>query len=217
LGSLLPQEGEGLHLPPELEDLLDDAGEHGPLNLRALRAFNMHQLQSVRSWPDESFVQPFAAGDYGYIPGGSMDLAKFVLLGNIQDSEYRKEIAQVVGKAECKLFRSEHDPVICHRSSPPMATSSISDERECWLIPLPLSGMTSARVSYEMRLNPIEHARGFLVAHGASLASKHGVDAQDLILGMSWGHFNTLEHTPILIIERSSTSDPVPALPPLPS
>jgi hypothetical protein len=107
LRSLLPREGEGLYLSPELEDLLDDAGEHSPLDLRALRAFNMHQLQSYRSWPDKSLVQPFAAGDYGYIPGGSMDLANFVLLGNIQDSEYRKEITQVVGKAECKLFGSD--------------------------------------------------------------------------------------------------------------
>jgi hypothetical protein len=218
LRSLLPHRGEGLYLPPELEDLLDDAGEHSPLNLLTLRAFGMHQFQFTRPLSDESLVQPFAAGDYGYIPGGSMDLANFVLLGNIQDSEYRKEITQVVGKAECKLFGSEHDPVICHRSSPPMTTSSISDERECWLIPLSLSGfMDDVRVSYEMRLNPVEHARELLVAHGASLASKHGVEAQDLILGMSWGHFNTLEHTPILIIERSSTSDPVPALPPLPS
>jgi hypothetical protein len=176
----------------------------------------MHQLQSVRSWPDEAFVQPFAAGDYGYISDGSMDFANFVLLGNIQDSEYRKEITQVVGKAECKLFGSEHDPVICHRSSPPMTTSSISDERECWLIPLSLSGfMDDVRVSYEMRLNPVEHARELLVAHGASLASKHRVEAQDLILGMSCGHFNALEHTDVLTFGRSSTSDPVQARTPL--
>jgi len=65
LCSLLPREGEGLDLSPELEDFLDDAGEHSPLDLRALRAFNMHQLQSVRSWPDKPFVQPFTTGDYG--------------------------------------------------------------------------------------------------------------------------------------------------------
>ncbi|KAI0289122.1 hypothetical protein BC826DRAFT_636167 [Russula brevipes] len=182
LRSLLPQKGEGLHLPPELEDFLDDAGECGPLTLRALRAFNMDQLQFLRSWPDKSLVQPSAAGDYGYIPGGSTDLAKFVPLGNIQDSEYHKEITRVVGKAECTLFAPKHDPVICHRSSPPMATSSISDGTECWLIPLPPNRAPYVRVSYETRLNPVKHGRGFLVAHGASLASKHGVEAQDLIL-----------------------------------
>jgi hypothetical protein len=158
----------------------------------------MHQLQCSRSLPNESFVQPLAAGDYGYIPGGSMDLANFVLLGNIQDIEYRKEITQVVGKVECKLFGSRHDPVICHRSSPPMATSSISDERECWLVPLPPNEpLPVVRVCYETRLNPIKHAKEFLIVHGASLESKHGVEAQDLILGLSWGHFNTLERTPM--------------------
>jgi hypothetical protein len=182
LRSLLPQQGEGLHLPRELESLLDDAGEHIPLTLRALRAFNMDQLQFLRSWPDKSLVQPSAAGDYGYIPGGSTDLAKFVLLGNIQDSEYRKEVMQVVGKSECKLFMSEHDPVICHRSSPPVTTSSISDESVCWLVPLPPNGAPYVRVCYETRLNPVKHGREFLVAHGASLASKHGVEAKDLIL-----------------------------------
>jgi hypothetical protein len=152
----------------------------------------MHQFQFTRPLSDESLVQPFAAGDYGYIPGGSMDLANFVLLGNILDSEYRKEITQVVGNAECKLFRSERDPVICHRSTPPMATSSISDEKECWLVPLPRNG-SYVRVSYEMRLGPVKHAREFLIAHGASLASKHGVETQDLILGMSWVHLDTWE------------------------
>jgi len=183
LRSLLPREGEGLDLSPELEDLLDDADDNSPLNVCALRAFRMHQLQSYRSWFNMPFVQPLAAGDYGYIPGGSMDLAKFVLLGNITDNEYREEFTQVVGEAECKLFTSEHDPVSYHRSDPPMATSSISDERECWLVPLPLNGSTPiVCVSYEVWLNPIKHAREFLVAHGASLASKHRVEAQDLIL-----------------------------------
>jgi hypothetical protein len=184
LRSLLPQGGEGLHLPPGLEDLLDNAGEHSPLNFRALRAFGMHQFQFTRPLSNESLVQPFAAGDYGYFPGGSIDLENFVLLGNIQDSEYHKEIMQVIGNAECRLFMSEHDPVICHRNSPPMASSSISDKRECWLVPLPPNGSPNVRVAYEMRLNPVKRAPEFLVAHGASLASKHGVEAQDLILGM---------------------------------
>jgi hypothetical protein len=126
-----------------------------------------------------------------------MNLANFVLLGNIQDSEYLKEIMQVVGYAECRLFMSEHDSVICHRSSLLMATSLTSDERECWLVPLPPNGSPFVRVSHEMRMNPVKHAREFLVTNGASLASKHGVEAQDLILGTFWGHFNTLEHTPM--------------------
>ncbi|KAI0289120.1 hypothetical protein BC826DRAFT_1187974 [Russula brevipes] len=223
--SLLPREGEGLDLSPELEDRLDHADEHSPFNLCALRAFSMHQLQSVRTWPDKRFVRPISAGDYGYIPGGSMDLAKFVFLGNIQDGEYRKEITQVVGKAECKLFTSEHDPVICHRSSPPVATSSISDEGECWLIPLPLNRFASARVSYEMRLNPAKHGREFLAAHGASLASKHEIEAQNLILVTrsqrehyyhtdGWSH---LSPAPYAIELDSTASDgpafPVPVLP----
>ncbi|KAI0288496.1 hypothetical protein BC826DRAFT_689636 [Russula brevipes] len=221
LRSLLAREGEGLDLSPELEDLLDDVGEHRPLDLRTLRAFNMHQLQFVRSWPDNSLVRPFAAGNYGYIPDGSMDLANFEFLGNIQDSGYHKEIMQVVGLAECKLFGSEHGPVIC----PPMATSSISDERDRWQIPLPLSESSSARVSYEMRLNPVEHAREFLVAHGASLASKHGVEAQDLILVTRSqreyyylaDEWSRLSHTRHSIKLDSTASDgpafPVPVLP----
>jgi len=221
LRSLLPREGEGLHLSPELEDLLDDTGEHSPLDLRALRAFNMLQWQSYRCWRGKALVQPFAAGafavgDYGYIPDGSMDLANFVLLGNIQDSEYCKEVTQVVGKAECKLFGSAHDPVIC----PPMATSSISDERERWLIPLPLSESSTARLSYEMRLNPVEHAREFLVSHGASLALKHGVEAQDLILVTQsqrsnyyfthgWSRLSRTRHS----VGLSSTASDGPAFP----
>jgi len=145
-----------------------------------------------------------------------MDLGNFVLLGNIHDSEYRKEFTQVVDKAECKLFGFEHDPVICS----PMATSSISDERERWQIPLPLSGSASARVSYEMRLNPIEHAREFLVAHGASFASKHGVEAQDLILvtrsqrecyylADEWSRLSRTRHA----IELDCTASDGPAFP----
>ncbi|KAI0288492.1 hypothetical protein BC826DRAFT_1188383 [Russula brevipes] len=220
---LLPREGEGLGLSPELEDLLDDADDHGPLNVSALRACGMHQLRSNRSWPasDAPLIQPLSAGDYGYIPGGSMDLAKFVHLGNIHDSEHRKEFAQVVGKAECKLFTSDHDPVIYHRSSPPMATSSISDERECWQIPLPLNGSEPiVRVSYEVSLNLIKHAREFLIAHGALLASKHEVELQDLILVTrsrryyhyftdGWSRLSCTRHA----IELDSTASNRPASP----
>jgi len=220
LRSLLPQGGEGLHLLPELEDLLDDAGEHSPLHFRALRAFGMHQLQLTRPLSNESSVQPLAAGDYGYLPGGSMDLTNFVLLGNVQDSENHKEIMQVVGNAICRLFMSEHDPVICHRSSPPIATSSISDKRECWLVPLPPNGSPSARVSYDMRLIPVKHAREFLLAHGASLASKHGVEVQDLILVTrsrryyhyftdGWSRLSCTRHA----IELDSTASDGPAVP----
>jgi len=220
LRSLLPQEGEGLDLPPLLEDLLDDVDEHYPLNLRALRAFGMYQFQFTRSLPNKFFLRPLAAGDYGYIPGGSMDLVSFVLLGNIQDSEYHKEVTQVVGKAECKLLTSEHDPVICHRSSPLMATSSISDESVCWLVPPPPHGLSFVRVSYEMRLNPVRHGGEFLVEHGASLASKHGVEAQDLILvtrsrrhhyysADGWSRLWRTRHA----IELDSTASDGPAFP----
>jgi len=152
-----------------------------------------------------------------------MDLAKFVLLGNIHDSEYRKEFTQVVGKAECKLFTSDHDPVICHRSSPPVATSSISDERECWLIPLPLNGFAPVlRVSYEVSQNLIKHAPEFLAAHGASLASKHGVEAQDLILvtrsqreyyylANEWSRSSRTRH--VIELDSTASNSPVPVLP----
>jgi len=220
LCSLLPQNGEGLYLRPGLEDLLDDAGEHSPLDFRALRAFAMHQFQLSRPLSNESSVQPFAAGDYGYFPGGSMDLTNFVLLGNIQDSENYKEIMQVVGNAKCRLFMSEHDPVICHRSRRPMATSSISEKRECWLVPLPPNGSPCVRVCYEMRLNPVKHAREFLVAHGASLASKHRVEVQDLILVTrsrsyyhyftdGWSRLSCIHHA----IELDSTGSDGPAFP----
>jgi len=224
LGTLLPwEEGKGLDISPELEDILD-ADEHSPLNLRALRASGVHQFRFSGSLSGNPLVHLLMAGDYGYISDGSMDLASFVLLGNIQDSEYRKDIPQVVDKAKCKLFASEHDPVKCHRSSPPAATSSISDEGECWLVPPPPNGPSFVRVSYETRLNP-KHGREFLVARGASLASKHGVEAKDLILvtlSLRDDHYSTTEwsrlsHTRHATEFDSTASDspafPVPVLP----
>jgi hypothetical protein len=195
LRALLPREGEGFDLSPELKDLLHDGDEHSPPSLRTLQAFSMHQLQSLRSEsrPGQSFIQLLSAGDYGYIPGGSMDLAKFVLLGNIQENEYRKEITQVIAGAECKLYTPEYGTVICHRSRPTMATSTIPDERDSWQVPLPPSGPAEVRIGYWTVLNSVKHAQEFLVAQRASLALKDGVKARDLILGMSWGYLNTSE------------------------
>jgi len=185
----------------------------------------MHQFQFTRPLSNESLVLPFEAGDYGYFPGGSMDLANFVLLGNIQDSEYHKEIMPVIRNGECRLFIPEHDPLICPLTSPRMASSSISDKRECWRVPLPPNGSTYVRVSYNIRMNPIKYAPEFLVAHGASLASKHGIEAQDLILvtrSRRFYHYPTTAWSCLLgtrhAIELDSTASdgpasPVPVLP----
>jgi hypothetical protein len=47
-----------------------------------------------------------------------------------------------------------------------------------------------------MGLASAESAWEFLVANGASLASRHGVEPQALILGMSEGRFDILGPTP---------------------
>jgi hypothetical protein len=144
----------------------------------------MHQSQSVRLLHGKSLVRPLKPGDYGYITGDSMDFSSFVVLGNVQDGECVKETKHVVAETDCTMFMLRHDPVICRRSDLPGGSSSVPDERECWEVPL-LEKDPGVRVCHKTGLASAKSAWEFLVANGASLASRHGVEPQALILGMS--------------------------------
>ncbi|KAI0289116.1 hypothetical protein BC826DRAFT_636006 [Russula brevipes] len=178
---LLPQDREGLDLSPELEDLLDGANEGNPLTLSALQAVSKHQSQSVRPLHGGSLVRPLKPGDYGYITGLSMDFSSFVVLGSVQDGECVDEMKHVVGEADCTMFMRRHDTVTCHQSDLPTGASSVADEWECWEVPL-LENGADIRVRHKEGLASAKSAWEFLVAHGASLTSRHGIEPQALIL-----------------------------------
>jgi len=178
---LLPQDREGLDLSPELEDLLNGANEGTHLTLSALQAVSKHQSRSLRLLRGGYLVWPLKPGDYGYITGHSMDFSNFVVLGSIQDGECVDEMKHVVGEADCTMFMRRHDPVTCHRSDLPTGASSVADERECWEVPL-LENDAGIRVRHKVGLASAKSAWEFLVAHGASLASRHGIEPQALIL-----------------------------------
>jgi hypothetical protein len=195
LSSLFPRDREGLGLSPELEDLLDSANEDNPLTLPVLQAVGRHQLRSFRSSFEqpEFHVRPRKPGDYGYITEDPSDLSNFAFLGNVEDGEC-VEMKHVVGEADCTMFMWRRDPVICHRSDSPAGASSVADERECWEVPL-MEENAYVGVCHKTGLASAKSAWEFLVAHGASLASRHGIEPQALVLGMSQGRVNILEPT----------------------
>jgi hypothetical protein len=158
--------------------------EDNPLTIPALQAVSMHQSRSIQWSYAESLVGPLKPGDYGYAAGDSRDLSNVVFLGNIQDCGCVKEVEHVVCQANCTMFMLEHDPVICHRSGLPTGTSLVPDDGECWEVPL-LEGDADIRVCHKTGLASAKAAWEFLVANGASLASRHGVEPQALILGIS--------------------------------
>jgi hypothetical protein len=169
--------------------------EDNPLTLPALQTVGMHQSRSIQWSYTDSLVGPLKPGDYGYITRDSRDLSNFVFLGNIQDGEY-VEVKHIVCEASCTMFMLEHDPLICYRSCLPASPSLVRDERECWEVPL-LRGDADVRVCHRTGLASAKSAWEFLVANGASLASRHGIEPQTLILGMSQGRLNILESTPL--------------------
>lgn len=186
--SLLPRRREGPCLSPELEDLLDDADEDNPLTLRALRALSIDQSRHDQSWSTRAPVGALTAGDYGYIPGGSTDFANFVRLGNIQEGEDRSQAIEVVGKTHgTMLVRTSGSSVFPQRQ--PANPFLIPDEMECWPVALPPRGNATVFVHHETGLACVNDAWKFLIAHGASLASTHGINPQDLILGRSRSPF----------------------------
>jgi hypothetical protein len=156
----------------------------------------MHQSRSFRSFFAGSLVLPLKPGDYGHITGDSMDLSNFVVLGSVQNGECTNEMKHVVAEADCTMFMRRHDPVRCHRSDSPVGASSVPDERECWEVPL-LEEDAGVRVCYKTGLASAKSAWEFLVAHGASLASRHGIEPKALVLGMSQCNFIILEPTPL--------------------
>ncbi|KAI0289124.1 hypothetical protein BC826DRAFT_636418 [Russula brevipes] len=216
---LFPGRGERLALSSELEDLLDGVDEDNPLTLSALRAVSKHQSQSVRLLRGRYLVRSLKPGDYGYITGHSMDFSNFVVLGNVQDGECVDEMKHVVGEADCTMFMCRHDPVTCHRSDLPAGASSVADERECWEVPL-LEEDAGVRVCHKTGLASAKSAWEFLVTHGASLASRHGIEPQALVLVTRYGHWDyyhttgwssSLRNCPS--IESGSTTSDCPAFP----
>jgi hypothetical protein len=158
----------------------------------------VHQSRSIQWSYAESLVGPLKPGDYGYTAGDSRDLSNVVFLGNIQDGECAKEVEHVVCQANCTMFMLEHDPVICHRSGLPTGISLVPDDGECWEVPL-LEGDADVRVCHKTGLASVKAAWEFLVVNGASIASRHGVEPQALVLGMSQGRFNILEPTTLTL------------------
>jgi hypothetical protein len=190
LQSLLPRQREGLGLSPELEDLLDDADEDNPLTLCALRAHCIKQSRHDQTWHARAPVGALTAGDYGYIPEGSTDFANFVRLGNIQDGpgEDRKAkgIMEVVGKTHgTMLLRSNSHGIGSIPQRQPANAFLLPDELECWPVALPPRGGATVFVHHEVGLTSVNDAWQFLIAYGASLASTHGIQPQDIILGES--------------------------------
>jgi hypothetical protein len=190
LHSLLPRRREGPGLSPELEDLLDDADEDNPLTLRALRAHCIKQSRHDQTWHARAPVGALTAGDYGYIPEGSRDFANFVRLGNIQDGlgEDRKAkgVMEIVGKTHgTMLLRSSSHGISSIPQRQPANAFLLPDELECWPVALPPRGNATVFVHHEVGLTSVNDAWQLLIACGASLASAHGIQPQDIILGES--------------------------------
>jgi hypothetical protein len=198
LHSLLPRRREGLGLSSELEDLLDDADEDNPLTLRALRAHCIKQSRHDQTWHARAPVGALTAGDYGYIPEGSTDFANFVRLGNIQDDpgEDRKAkgMMEVVGKTHGTMLLRSNNHSIPQRQ--PANAFLLPDELECWPVALPPRGNAVVFVHHEMGLTSVNDAWQLLIACCASLASTHGIQAQDIILGESQNLLSLLCQTP---------------------
>ncbi len=192
--SLLPRRREGPSLSPELEDLLDDADEDNPLTLRALRAHCIEQSRHDQTWHARAPVGALTAGDYGYIPEGSMDFANFIRLGNIQDSPGEdgegkgKGMMGVVGKTHgTMLMRSSNHGIGSIPQRQPANAFLLPDEMECWPVALPPRGNATVFVHHEMGLASVNDAWQLLIARGESLALTHGIQPQDIILGKSKG------------------------------
>ena len=191
--SLLPRRREGPCLSPDLEDLLDDADEDNPLTLRALRALSIEKSRHDQTWNARAPVGTIAAGDYGYIPGDSTDFANFVRLGNIQEAESCSRAMDVVGKTHgTMLVRTSGSSGLPQRQ--PASPFLIPDEKECWPIALPPRGNATVFVHHETGLGSVNDVWQFLITRGASLASTHGVDPQNLILGRSRDFFPWFLH-----------------------
>ena|SRR6267154_3113575 len=189
LRSLLPRRREGPGLSPELEDLLDDADGDNPLTLCALRAHCIKQSRHDQTWHARAPVGALTAGDYGYIPEGSTNFANFVRLGNIQDvpeDRQAKGMMDIVGKTHgTMLLRSSSHGIGSIPQRLPANAFLLPDELECWPVALPPRGNATVFVHHEVGLTSVNDTWQLLIARGASLASAHGIQPQDIILGES--------------------------------
>ncbi|KAI0288482.1 hypothetical protein BC826DRAFT_1177838 [Russula brevipes] len=177
LGSLLPHDRDRPCLSTELEALLDDADRD---NAHVLHDLWTLSLEQSRYGPTSIAIAPvgvLAVGDYGYNPGDPLNFRDFIVLGNIQNGENGKEIMRAVSEAHCMMYMDGHDPVSC-----PVSLSVIPDGSECWHVALPPETTGKVSVSHETRLASVKDALQFLLAHGTSLASRHGIEPQDLIV-----------------------------------
>lgn len=185
LHSLLPRRREGPALSPELEDLLDDADEDSPITLRALRALSIQQSRHDQTWQARVPVGSLTTGDYGYIPGGSTDFANFVRLGNILDDLEDGKAMEVVGETHGTMLVRAGEPSGFPPPLPqrqPASPYILPDEMECWPVALIPRGNAVLFAHHEKGLASVNAAWRLLIAHGATLASTHGIMPQDLIL-----------------------------------
>ncbi len=186
LHSLLPRRREGPTLSPELEDLLDDADEDNPITLCALRALSIQQSRHDQTWQARVPVGSLTTGDYGYTPGGSTDFANFVRLGNILNDFEDGKAMEVVGETHGTMLVRAGGPGVFPPQLPqrqPASPYILPDEMECWPVALPSRGNAVLFAHHETGLASVNAAWRLLIAHGAMLASTHGIMPQDLILG----------------------------------
>jgi hypothetical protein len=116
-----------------------------------------------------------------------MDFANFVRLGNIQDGpgEDRKAdgTIEVVGKTHGTMLLRSSNHSIPQRQ--PANAFLLPDELECWPVALPPRGNATVFVHHEVGLTSVNDAWQHLIARSASLASAHGMQPHDIILGES--------------------------------
>jgi hypothetical protein len=182
LHSLLPRRREGATLSPELEDLLDDADDDNPISLRALRQLCIQKSRHDQTWQARAPVGSLKTGDYGYIPGGSTDFAKFVRLGNVLDEFEDGKAMEVVGETTGTIHMRTDGFSSQTMHPQPASPFILPDELECWPMALPPRGNAVLFVHNETRLVSVNAAWRLLIAHGATIASMHGIMPQDVIL-----------------------------------
>ena len=185
LHSLLPRRREGAALSSELEDLLDDADEDNPISLCALRQLCIQKSRHDQTWRARAPVGSLKTGDYGYIPGGSTDFANFVRLGNILEDFEDGKAMEVVGETTGTMHMRTNGFPSQPMHPQPASPFILPDELECWPMALPPRGNAVLFVHNETGLVCVNAAWRLLIAHGATVASTHGIMPQDVILGKS--------------------------------
>ena len=93
-------------------------------------------------------------------------------------------MAEIVGKTHgTMLLRSGRHGAASIPQRQPANAFILPDELECWPVALPPRGNATVFVHHEHGLTSVNDAWQLLIACGASLASSHGIQPQDIILG----------------------------------